>query len=252
MKKILLFVMLISVFGMMTLSLAEELKVGAGAAPAENVLKPIRAAFEKATGIKLTIIASGPKIALLDLDKGAVDAAAAGLTVQSWADVMKKEGVEVADMSVYTPFVIGKDKIKVIINKNNNIKALSKGQLKGIFTGTITNWKDVGGEDMPIIVVWGKLIQGTNSLFIKNMMDGAEQLKDVLEVATADDIKKNVALTPEAIGIGPMTVADETVNSPETPEISRPITLMIKGKPSASVQKLLDFIKGEGQKYILK
>jgi phosphate transport system substrate-binding protein len=53
-----------------------------------------------------------------------------------------------------------------------------------------------------------------------------------------------------AIAIGPQGMLDDTVKSPETPEISRPITLITKGKPSPDVQKLIDFIKGEGQKYI--
>lgn len=237
----------------MSLSLgvyADEIKIGAGAAPTENVLKPIKEPFEKATGIKLQIISSGPKIALQDLEKGAVDAAAAGLSFDDWMDLMKKEGAEIKDPSSLQQVNIGKDRIIVLINKDNPVSKLSKEQLKGIFTGKITNWKDVGGKDMPIIVVWGMLIHGTNSLFIKNMLDGESPTKDILEATTAEDVKQKVASNPEAVGIGPVAVIDSTVKSPETPEISRPITLLTKGKPSINVQKLIDFIKGEGQKYI--
>ncbi|BCB96445.1 phosphate-binding protein [Dissulfurispira thermophila] len=229
---------------------AEEIKIGAGAAPTENVLKPIKEHFEKTTGIKLQIIASGPKIALQDLEKGAVDAAAAGLTFDDWMNLMKKEGAEVKDPASLQQFTIGKDKIIVLIHKDNPVSKLSKEQLKGIFTGKITNWKDVGGKDMPIIVVWGKLIPGTNKLFVKNILDGESQTKDVLEATTAEDVRQNVASNPEAIGIGPVAVVNATVKSPETPGVSRPIILVTKGKPSANVQKLIDFIKGEGQKYI--
>jgi len=229
---------------------ATEIKVGAGAAPVENVLKPIKEHFEKATGIKLTIIASGPKIAMQDLERGVVDAAAAGLTFDDWINLMKKEGVEVKDATALQQVTIGKDKIIVLLHKDNPVSKLSKDQLKGIFTGKITNWKDVGGKDMPIIVVWGKLIPGTNSLFIKNMLDGESQTKDILEATTAEDVRQNVASNPEAVGIGPVAVVDATVKSPETPEVSRPITLITKGKPSPNVQRLIDFIKGEGQKYI--
>jgi len=229
---------------------AEEIKVGAGAAPTENVLKPIKEHFEKATGIKLQIISSGPKIALQDLEKGAVDAASAGLTFEDWMNLMKKEGAEVNDPASLQQVTIGKDKIVVLVHKDNPVSKLSKEQIKGIFTGKIANWKDVGGKDMPIIVVWGKLIPGTNSLFVKNMLDGESQTKDILEATTAEDVKQNVASNPEAVGIGPAAVVDATVKSPETPEVSRPIILVTKGKPSPNVQKLIDFIKGEGQKYI--
>ncbi len=229
---------------------AQELKIGAGAAPTENVLKPIKEPFEKATGIKLQIISSGPKVALEDLQKDAVHGAAAGLSFEDWMVLMKKEGSEVKDPSQFQQFVIGKDRIIVLLHKDNPISKLSKEQLKDIFTGKTTNWKDVGGKDMPIIIVWGKLIPGTNSLFVKNMLDGGTVVKDILEATTADDVKHNVASNPEAIGIGPVAVLDNKVKSPETPEISRPIIMLTKGKPSAEVQKLLDFIKGEGQKYI--
>lgn len=229
---------------------AEELKIGAGAAPVENVLKPITEPFEKATGIRLSIIANGPKNALVDLDRGSVDAAAAGLAFADWMALMKKEGAEVKNSSVYHPVLIGKDRIVVLTHKENPVKELTKEQLKGIFTGKIDNWKVVGGVDSPIIVVWGKLVPGTNSMFTSKMLDGEAVLSDVLETTTAAEIKQNVATNAPAIGIGPAAVIDGTVNSPKSPEIARDITLVSKGAPSPKLQKLLDFIKNEGPKYL--
>lgn len=227
-----------------------EIKIGAGAAATENILKPIKEHFERAAGIKLQIISSGPKIALEDLQKGTIHAAAGGLTLNDWLALMKKEGAEVKDPSKLHSITIGKDKIVVLIHKDNPVNSLSKEQLKDIFTGKTHNWKDVGGKDMPIIVVWGKLIPGTNSLFINKILDGQAVLKDILEATTAEDVKHNVASNPEAIGIGPVAIVDATVKSPTTPEISRDILLLTIGKPSPEVQKLIDYINGEGKKYI--
>jgi len=230
--------------------LAEELKIGAGAAPTENVLKPIETAFEKSSGLNLTIIANGPKQAFIDLERGGVDAAAAGLSFDDWLALLKKEGVAVADPAAYKPLVIGKDRVIVIVHPDNGVAKLGKDQLTGIFTGKIANWKDVGGKDAPILVVWGGLTQGTNSMFIKNIMDGAKPTSEVIAATTAEDIRQNVAANPEAIGIGPQSIINATVRSPETPELARPITLITKGSPSAKVQKLIDFIKTEAPKYI--
>lgn len=229
---------------------ADELRIGAGAAPTENVLKPVKDAFEKKTGIKLAIISSGPKIALTDLERGAVDAAAAGLSFQDWLDLMKKENSEVKDPASLTPVVIGKDRIVVLVNKETQIKSLTKEQLQAIFSGKTVSWKEVGGADTPVIVVWGKLIPGTNSMFTKNILDGKPPTKDVLEATTAEDVRQNVTSNPGAVGIGPVAILDGTVNSPATPEVARVITLLTKGKPSDKVQKLIDFIKGEGQKLV--
>lgn len=229
---------------------AEDLKVGAGGAPTENILKPVRSAFEKATGIKLYIISSGPKNAFADLQKGEVDAAAAGLSYQDWLGLMKKEGAEVKEPSAYTPLAIGKDRVLVIVPKENRIKGLSAEQIQGIFTGQIGSWKDVGGDDLPILVVMGKLTPGTNAMFAKRFLGGKEFAKEVLDATTAEDVRLNVASNPSAVGFGPLAILDGTINAPEIPELSRDITLLTKGKPSAKVQKLIDFIKGEGQKYI--
>lgn len=231
---------------------AEELKIGAGAAPTENILKPIRDPFAKATGIKLNIIASGPKNAMLDLERGDLDAAAAGLTMAAWLDLMKKEMAEVKDPSALQAFPIGKDRIVVITHPSNPVKKLSKEQLQGIFTGQIGSWKEVGGPDQPILVVWGKLIQGTNNMFITKALEGKQPTKEVLDATTAEDVRINVAANPSAIGIGPVAIVDATVTAIETPEVARDIILVTKGTPAPKVLKLLDFIKGAGQKYIRK
>jgi phosphate transport system substrate-binding protein len=231
-----------------THAMADVLKIGAGAAPVENVLKPAEIAFEKASGLDLSIIPSGPKQAFIDLDRGTVDAAAAGLSFDDWMALLKKENVPVADPKAYQAVIIGKDKVIVIVHKDNPVATLSKEQLTGIFTGKITNWKDVGGKDSPILVVWGGLIQGTNSMFVKNIMDGAKPTDEVIAATTAEDIRHNVSSNPEAVGIGPQAILNQTIRSPETPEVARQITLITKGSPSAKVQKLIDFIKAEGKK----
>jgi len=229
---------------------AEDIRIGAGADPTEIILKPIRTAFEKASGITLNTISNGPKQAFIELEKGTVDAAAAGLSLDDWWALLKKEGVAVADPKAYSPTLIGKDRVVVITHKDNKVPALSKEQLQGIFSGKTQNWKDVGGKDMPILLVWGNLIPGTNSMFTKVALGGTVVTKEVLDATTAEDVKDKVKSNPEAIGIGPAAIVDDSIWSPKSPEVARDITLLTKGAPSAKIQKLLGFIKGDGAKLI--
>ena len=228
---------------------ADEIKIGAGAAPSSGVLNPIKVHFEKATGVKLSLVEQGPKSALQELMKGSLDAAGAGLTLDEWIALMKKEGIEI-NKSELQANVIGKSRAVAMINKANPVSALTKDQLKGIFTGKISNWKELGGKDQPIIIVWGKLTPGMNSLYVNKVLDKATVTKDVLEATTGNEVKLNINSNPEAIGISASGVADDTVKVPEQPEASSVITLVTKGAPSPNVRKLLDFIKGDGQKYI--
>jgi phosphate transport system substrate-binding protein len=231
---------------------AQEIKIGAGAAPTENVFNKIKEPFEKASGMKLILISNGPEAALKELDKGLVDVATGGVAFPDWMEMMEKGGYKIPDRNAYKYRVIGNDNIKVITHKENPVKKLSREQLKEIFTGKVENWKAVGGKDMPITVVWGNKIPGTNAVFMKQAMGGEPFTKKVQESTTAAEIKKLVAATPSAVGLGPVSIVDATISSPETPEVGRPITAITKGAPSANVVKLFDFIRGEGQKYLSK
>ncbi len=231
---------------------SEEVRVGAGAAPSENIFRKIAGPMEKAIGLKLTLIDSGPSEALKDLDKGSVDAASGGVTFEDWMAMMDKEGYKIPDRNAYKYRVIGKDIIKVIVHKDVAVKNLSEEQLLAIFTGKITNWKEVGGSDLPCVVVWGSKIPGTNTVFQKQIMRGAPYTKKVLEATTIIDVKEKVSKTTGAVGLSSAGNIDSSISVPQTPETGRPITLITKGAPSPVVLKMLSFIQGEGQKYVVK
>ena len=208
--------------------------------------------MEKANGVKLTVISGGPVQALKDLDAGILDGAVAGMTFPDWMAMMEKEGYAIPDKSIYKNRVIGKDIVKVLTNKDVTVTTLSKEQLTAIFTGKAKNWSEVGGPSIPIVVIVGSKIPGTNTVFQKQAMSGEAYTKDAVEGTTIDDLKTRVVSTSGAVSLGAMAQIDDTINAPAIPEIGRPITLITKGAPSAGVQKMLDFIAGPGQALIAK
>jgi len=241
-----------SIIGIATAGWAEEVKIGTGAAAMENIFNKIKDPMEKANGVKLVAFSSGPVQALKDLDAGSVDAAVGGVTFPDWMAMMEKEGYAIADKSVYKNRVIGKDKVKVLTNKDVTVSNLSKEQLTAIFTGKTKKWSEVGGPDKAVVVILGSKIPGTQSVFQKQILDGADYTKDAVEGTTAENLKTRVIATPGGICLGAMSQIDATVNAPAIPEVGRPITLITKGAPSGGLQKMLDYISGEGQQYIAK
>lgn len=229
---------------------AEEIKVGGGGTPIDAILKPVQEPFGKTTGIQVNLVFSSATLAFKALMNGEVDASTAGLPYEDMLNALKKDKIDVADPAAYTAVTIGKGNIYVVLNKNNPVAKLSKDQIKGLFTGQIANWKDVGGADSPVILVISKINPATNGAFQKMAMDGAPYATDVLDAGKFEDVRDKVAANVEAVAFGPVTMLDDTIKKAETPEFSRPITLFTKGKPSAKVQKLIDYIKGEGQKYV--
>lgn len=232
--------------------MAEEVKIGAGAAATENIFNKIKDPMEKANGVKLLVNSSGPVQAVKDLDAGIVEAAVGGLTFPDWMAMMEKEGYAIADKSVYKNRVIGKDIVKVMTNKDVTVSTLSKEQLAGIFSGKIKNWKEVGGPDKPVVLILGSKIPGTQGVFQKQILNGEPYAAGAIEGTTAEDLKARVIATPGGVSVAAMAQIDATVNGPAIPEVGRPVTLITKGAPSPGLQKMLDYLSGEGQQYIVK
>lgn len=229
---------------------AEEIKVGGGGAPMDTILKPVKEHFDKASGNSLNLVFSSATLSFKQLINGELDASTAGLAYEDLLVAAKKDNVVVSDPAAYVPTTIGKGKIYTVVHKDNPAAKLTKEQLKGIFTGKIANWKEVGGNDAPIIVVLSNINPATNAAYRKLALDDAPYTTDVLDAGRFEDLRDKVASTPEAIGFGPVTMIEKSIKVVDTPEVSRPIILVTKGKPSPKVQKLIDFIKGDGQKYV--
>lgn len=232
---------------------AQEIKIGGGAAPIENIFKKIKDPI-KEKGITLTLSDDGPDSAFKDLDNGKLDAAAAGLALNDWFDLMKKKGYTVKDTSIYKQRVVGRDKIRVLMHKDlSKVKSLSKDQLKGIFTGKIKNWKEVGGPDQAVVVVNGTKIPGTMKLWQERIMDKEEFTKGVVATESVD-IANKVMANKGSISIGSLggVKTGEIYAIEEIPDVSRPITVITKGNPSPALEKVFDFITKEGQKFIAR
>ena len=232
-------------------SWAKELKLSVGQSAAD-LLNKISYPLEKSLGIKLAININGLAQVLKDLDAGKVDAAIVGSDFTDWMALMEKEGYKIPDKSVYKHWVIGKDLVKVLINRDVTVTELSKTQLASVFTGKAKNWSEVGGEDKPIVVILASQLPATQALVKKQIMDGAEYTKEAVQVTSAEDLKNMIVRNTGAVGFGALSQVDHLVNAPTVPEIGRPITLITRGEPSETVQILLNYIKSDGQKYITK
>ena len=248
---------LVAAFLVLTIAMAafgaEEVKVGGGGASIATVFKPAKAHFEKETGITMSIFQSTPKNGLIDLVNGAVDLATGAVPLDAMIKGAEKDGVKI-DPAALTVTVLAKNRTVLFLHPSNPVTALSKEQVKGIFTGKISNWKEVGGADLPILVAWGKLTPGQNAQFSKEILDGEAVLKDVIDTTDYFNIRETVAATPEAIGIDPFALSvDGPVKALATaPGLYADIIVVTKGKPSAKVEKLIAYLQGAGGRYIIK
>lgn len=228
---------------------AEEVRIATGHTFIKRVFDPVRSAFRQKTGIDIRITFNDPVPALMELENGNADAAGASLTVEDWLEQARKAGAPVQEARGYNSYAPVTEKSMVVVHAGNRVQRLSKEQLKGIFSGRIRNWQEVGGADAPILVVWPSLGSGALVVFRTTIMDNEPVTRTVYDVETLADTPDAIVATPEAIGIITGTAVQNGLKE-VAPAIERPLTLLYKGKPAPSLQKLLDFLKTEGQPYL--
>ena len=224
---------------------AEEIKVEGGAAAISVVFSPIKEAFEKATGDTLTIVLSNPTKALMSLENGAIDLAALNtLFLDYGIEQAKKQGVAI-DPSTLKTIELAKSKLVVFLHKSNTVQQLTQKQLQDIFSGKVTNWRDVGGNDQDIIVVWGKETPILNRLFSKEIMAGIPVTPKAMPAGDHFNLRAIVLATPGAIAINTNGLMLPILKVPDVPEMQLPLIAVTKGPPSAKVSRLLKFYQEE-------
>jgi len=228
---------------------ADEIKVSGGGASFADIFDPIKAPFEKATGITLFNLHSSPGDGMADLAKGKVDVAIGAVPLENMIAGAEKSGAKV-DAGKLVKTIVGGNRTVLLINPANKVSSLTREQVKGIFTGKIANWKEVGGDDKDIIVIWGKGTPGQNAQFKKEVL-GGEEVSAIVDTTNYAKIKDAVASTPEGVGIDPHGMADTSVKMIEmNPPVVAPILAITMGEPSANVKKLFEFISGPGKSYL--
>lgn len=86
-----------------------------------------------------------------------------------------------------------------VVNPGVRVDSLTKQQLQGIFTGTIANWKDVGGYDQKIVIINRPASSGTRATFKKYALGGKEEAQGIATEDSSGAVAKAVAGTPGAI-----------------------------------------------------
>jgi phosphate transport system substrate-binding protein len=94
------------------------------------------------------------------------------------------------------------DGLSVYANKDNPVKELDLDQLKGIFTGKITNWKEVGGEDAPITVYSRENSSGTYEFFKEHVLKGSDFVATAQTMAGTAALLQAVEKDKNGIGYG--------------------------------------------------
>ncbi|MED1604521.1 phosphate ABC transporter substrate-binding protein [Cytobacillus kochii] len=172
---------------------------------------------------------------------------------------MSSRNLESGEEEEVSPTIIAFDGIVVVTHANNKVKDLTMDEVKKIFTGEITNWKEVGGKDMEIVVVSREDGSGSRDAF-QEIVDysSGELVRSSIIASGNGNIKTTVATNEHAIGFISFEYIDDTISTiningveptaknviEEKYPLSRPFLFVHKDLSEES-QAFIDFILSE-------
>jgi phosphate transport system substrate-binding protein len=221
--------------------------------------------------VRISVTGGGSGTGIAAMINGTVDIANASRR-------MKSEEIEAAEANGISPveFVVARDAIAVVVHPSNPVDGLTLQQISDIYTGRITNWSQVGGEDRPIVLLSRESNSGTYVYFLGNVIRLGDQESDLLFspdtllMPSSEGISAEVRQNPNAIGYdglgyvtsdqkmlavargadGPHVLPSvETVNDGLYP-ISRPLYMYTSGEPAGQVKAYMDWLLSDGQRLV--
>ncbi len=201
----------------------------------------------------IVIRGGGSGVGVASIIDGTCDIAAASRAIkQSELERAAKKGRDLV------AHLIAMDGISHILHPSNPATGLTREQIKKIYTTRIRNWKEIGGPDLPIVVISRDSASGTFEAFSELVLDKKKIRPDAIMQASNQGIASIVARTPGAIGYVGLGYVTDSVKAisvdgvmPDKDSvirnkygISRPLFLYTVGKPQGLVKDFIDFIKG--------
>jgi phosphate transport system substrate-binding protein len=235
---------------------AEEVLRYAGATTLQRFFMPhIAKVFTDATAIKIQIEGGNTGPGIVALLKGEVDMAGAGRLL---TEEEKAKGL--------VEHFLGWDTLAIIVHEDNQVSSLTMEQLKGIFSGEIVNWKDVGGLDVPIVLVTCPDGSGMRSAVKKLLLQGQEFSDREIVSAIVAEADQQVSMFQVGItalsysmldadkvktvlvnGVSP---SEKNIKNGSYP-LAKPLALVTKGRPSGDLARFLDLVKSSEGKALL-
>ncbi len=222
--------------------------------------------------VQIAVTGGGSGTGIAALINGTVDMANASRRIKDEErDNAEANGIEPVE------HVVAGDAIAVVVHPSNPVDGLTIPQLSAIFSGQIRNWRQVGGEDRPIVILSRESNSGTHVYFLEEVVrQGNKEDKtlfspDTLLMPSSEGISAEVRQNPNAIGydglgyvthdqkvvaVAPAEGDVQVLPTLETVEdgsypIARGLYIYTVGEPEGAIREYLDWILGpDGQKIV--
>lgn len=159
-------------------------------------------------GSNIAVVGGGSGVGLAALLSGTTDIAQSSRSIKMDEKLKMKEAGK-----AYKETIIAYDALAVVVNPGNKVNQLSREQLESIFTGKVTNWKEVGGADLKIVIYSRESSSGTFEFFKEHVLGKKNFANTALLMPATGAIVQSVGQTPGAIGYIGLAYVDKSVKA---------------------------------------
>jgi len=205
----------------------------------------------------ITVTGGGSGVGISALIEGTTDIAQSSRKIKfDERQKMQESGKSVVEV------IVAYDALAVVVNPANTVEKLTREQLEGIFTGKITNWKEVGGADEKIIPYARESSSGTFEFFKEIVLNNKNYMAGIMSMPATGSVVQSISQTKGAIGYvglayvsnnikairmsfdkGENFVEPTVINAKnETYPIVRPLVYYYEKKSEAIVKPFLDYV----------
>lgn len=219
---------------------ADTVKISGASTVFNVVVKPTQEKVSKSTGHTLEFTNSNTGKGLADLIAGTVSLSMVSEPMDIAIEAAAANGTKVDPKAVQF-FEVRKDEIVFVVHPNNPVGKLTWEQIGAIQTGKITNWKEVGGKDLAIVVYTENPTGGTRAM-VKRIVNGGTDFTDKAKPQTSvRRVAEMVAGDEAGIGAVGRGFATETKGKViDTKKIERPLGFASLGAPSPAARAVID------------
>ncbi len=226
-------------------TVAAEMPITGSSTVANALMLPNEAAIEAQAGVGIQVVANGSGQGLADLLEGrsemAMISAPLGVTLAKLAE--KAPGLaEGADLVAHP---MGEVLVAFSVHPSNPVETLTLAEIAGILAGETANWRELGGPDMPIVVVLETAGNGTRSLVEHMLLDGAPVVGNTRVLNNQAQVPGVVAQMPPALGISSVaSAAAASVRLLATDGVvAQPLILVTRGAPVGETAALIEAVR---------
>lgn len=229
-----------------------SLDIAGGTAHIPVMKLAAQAIMERYPDIRITVAGGGSGVGVQKVGEGLVQIGNTGRALKD---------TEIAKYGLVTfPFAI--DGVAVAVNPANGVTGLTKAQVKDVFAGKVTNWKDLGGADAPISLYVREDGSGTRETFEERALDKGTSAPSANVVNSNGAMKTAIAQDKNAIGYVGIGHLDESVKGVAVDgmvpsqegaadgsyTVTRLLYMNTKGEPEGLTKLFVDYIYSEDGK----